>query len=275
MGRRGFTTRQVHERAPQAAATPRATPIYLTAGFEFDEYEQAAAHFGQGEGYAYTRIGNPTIETVEHTLAALEGGSQALLLATGQAATSVALLALLESGQHVVSSAHIYEGTRGLLRDNLSRLGITTTFVDDIRDLGAWEAAIRPEPGCCSPNPSPMPPTASSTRPRSPTSRDATASLSSSTTPSRRRTSSARWSSARTWSSTRRASSSPVTAVCSAGRSSTAAASTPPGLRSCSRIWLRPAEAARPVCSSAPAAMRASRTRGRPSRRASAPPRRR
>lgn len=145
MGRRGFTTRQLHERAPQAAATPRATPIYLTAGFEFDEYEQAAAHFGQGEGYAYTRVGNPTIETVEHTLAALEGGSQALLLATGQAATSVALLALLESGQHVVSSAHIYEGTRGLLRDNLSRLGISTTFVDDIRDLGAWEAAIRPE----------------------------------------------------------------------------------------------------------------------------------
>ena len=44
-----------------------------------------------------------------------------------------------------MSSAHIYEGTRGLLRDNLSRLGISTTFVDDIRDLGAWEAAIRPE----------------------------------------------------------------------------------------------------------------------------------
>ncbi|MGB4779575.1 O-acetylhomoserine aminocarboxypropyltransferase/cysteine synthase family protein [Microbacterium sp.] len=141
MTRRGFTTRQVHERssrAAQVAVTPRATPIYLTAGFEFDEYEQAAAHFGQGEGYAYTRIG-------EHTLAALEGGSQALLLASGQAATSVALLSLLESGQHVVASTHIYEGTRGLLRDNLSRLGIRTTFVDDIRDLGAWEAAIRPE----------------------------------------------------------------------------------------------------------------------------------
>ena len=141
MGRRGFTTRQLHERAPQAAATPRATPIYLTAGFEFDEYEQAAAHFGQGEGYAYTRIGNPTIETVEHTLAALEGGSQALLLATGQAATSVALLALLESGQHVVSSAHIYEGTRGLLR-----VGRIDPLGERAREL-RMRGDHRPQPG--------------------------------------------------------------------------------------------------------------------------------
>ena len=145
MGRRGFTTRQLHERAPQAAATPRATPIYLTAGFEFDEYEAAAAHFNEGRGYAYSRIANPTVDAVEHTLAALEGGSQALLLASGQAATSVALLALVESGQHLVSSTHIYEGTRGLFRDHFDRLGVATTFVDDIDDLDAWAAAIRPE----------------------------------------------------------------------------------------------------------------------------------
>lgn len=145
MGRRGFATRQVHERAPGASPTARTTPIYLTAGFEFDEYSAAAAHFGEGQGYAYTRIGNPTIEAVEHTLAALEGGSQALLLASGQAATSVALLALVEAGQHIVSSTHVYEGTRGLLRDNLARLGVETTFVDDIEDADAWEAAIRPE----------------------------------------------------------------------------------------------------------------------------------
>lgn len=145
MGRRGFTTRQVHDRAPGAAPTARATPIYLTAGFEFDEYGAAAAHFGEGEGYAYTRIGNPTIEAAEHTLAALEGGSQALLLASGQAATSVALLGLVEAGQHIVSSTHIYEGTRGLFRDNLSRLGVATTFLDEIDDVDAWEAAIRPE----------------------------------------------------------------------------------------------------------------------------------
>ncbi len=148
MSRRGFATRQVHERARRddgaPIATSRATPIYLTAGFEFGEYDDAAAHFGRGEGYAYTRIGNPTVDAVEHTLAALEGGSQALLLASGQAATTVALLGLLEAGQHIVSSAHIYEGTRGLLRDNLTRLGITSTFVDDIDQLDAWEGAILP-----------------------------------------------------------------------------------------------------------------------------------
>ncbi len=145
MGRRGFATRQVHERAQAAAPTARVTPIYLTAGFEFDEYSDAAAHFGEGAGYAYTRIGNPTLEAVEHRLAALEGGSQGLLLASGQAATSVALLSLVESGQHIVSSTHIYEGTRGLFRDNLSRLGVETTFIDDIDSVDAWEAAIRPE----------------------------------------------------------------------------------------------------------------------------------
>lgn len=148
MSRRGFATRQLHERAHRdegaPIATARATPIYLTAGFEFGEYDDAAAHFGRGEGYAYTRIGNPTIDAVEYTLARLEGGSQALLLSSGQAATTVALLALLEAGQHVVSSSHIYEGTRGLLRDNLSRLGISTSFVAEIDDLQAWESAILP-----------------------------------------------------------------------------------------------------------------------------------
>lgn len=144
MGRRGFSTRQLHDRVRGAAPTSRTTPIYLTAGFEFDEYDAAAAHFGAGEGYAYTRVGNPTIDAVEHTLAALEGGSQALLLASGQAATSVALLALVSSGQHIVSSTHIYEGTRGLFRDSLPRLGVDTTFVDAIEDADAWEAAIRP-----------------------------------------------------------------------------------------------------------------------------------
>jgi len=143
MGRKGFTTRQVRG-SGAATATPRATPIYLSAGFAFDRYDDAAAHFGQGEGYAYSRIGNPTVDAVEATLAGLEGGSQALLLASGQAATSVALLSLVSAGQHVVASTHIYEGTRGLLRDSLTRFGIETTFVDDIRDPGAWEAAIRP-----------------------------------------------------------------------------------------------------------------------------------
>lgn len=144
MAGKGFTTRQVHERGRPGASSPRATPIYLTAGFSFDEYDAAAAHFGAGEGFAYTRIGNPTVEAVEGALAALEGGTQALLLASGQAATSVALLSLAAAGDHIVVSNHIYEGSRGLIVDNLARFGISADFVDDIADPAAWEAAIRP-----------------------------------------------------------------------------------------------------------------------------------
>lgn len=141
----GFTTRQVHVGTDAAAATPRALPIHLTAGFTFDSFDDAAAHFGVGDGFGYTRTGNPTIDAVERKLASLEGGAEALLVASGQAALSVALLGLVPSGSHIVSSTHIYEGTRGLLVDNLARLGVETTFVDDIRDPDAWRRAIRPE----------------------------------------------------------------------------------------------------------------------------------
>lgn len=144
MSDQGFTTRQVHTGAA-ATATPRATPIYLTAGFTFDEFGDAAAHFGDGDGYAYTRIGNPTVEAVEQKIASLEGGSQALLLSSGQAATTVALLALVSAGQHIVASNHIYEGSRGLFVDNFARLGIEVDFVDDINDPDAWNRASRPE----------------------------------------------------------------------------------------------------------------------------------
>ncbi|MDT3317291.1 PLP-dependent transferase [Microbacterium sp. KSW4-11] len=141
----GFTTRQVHVGTDAATATPRALPIHLTAGFTFDSFDAAAAHFGAGDGYGYTRTGNPTVDAVERKLASLEGGAEAVLLASGQAALAVALLGLVSAGSHIVSSTHIYEGTRGLLVDNLARLGIETTFVDDIHDPDAWRRAIRPE----------------------------------------------------------------------------------------------------------------------------------
>ena len=141
----GFTTRQVHLGTDAAPATPRALPIHLTAGFTFDSFDDAAAHFCAGDGYGYTRTGNPTVDAVERKLASLEGGAEAVLLASGQAALAVALLGLVSAGSHIVSSTHIYEGTRGLLVDNLARLGIETTFVDDIQDPDAWRRAIRPE----------------------------------------------------------------------------------------------------------------------------------
>ncbi len=138
----GFSTNQLHVGTTAAAATPRALPIYLTAGFTFDNFEQGVSHFGEGTGYAYTRTGNPTIDAVEDKITAIEGGTRSLLVGSGQAAVSTAIFALAGAGDHIVSSTHIYEGSRGLFLDLLPRLGITVTFVDDIANPEAWRAAI-------------------------------------------------------------------------------------------------------------------------------------
>lgn len=140
----GFSTRQVHVGEDVAEATPRATPIHLTAGFIFDSFQQGMDHFGAGVGFGYTRIGNPTIDAVQRKLASLEGGTQALLVASGQAAVTGAVLSSAGAGDHIVVSDHIYEGSRGLFLDVLTRFGIETTFVSAIRDADAWRAAIRP-----------------------------------------------------------------------------------------------------------------------------------
>lgn len=143
----GFATRQIHAGAElDQSHRPRATPIYLTAGFVFDDFDQANERFAQtDDGYSYSRAGNPTSAAVERRIADLEGGAGALLVGSGQAAVSTALLALAGAGDHIVSSNSIYEGSRELFRDNFARLGIVTSFVGDANDPAAWEAAIRPE----------------------------------------------------------------------------------------------------------------------------------
>ncbi|MBN9239909.1 MAG: O-acetylhomoserine aminocarboxypropyltransferase [Micrococcales bacterium 70-64] len=142
----GFATRQLHAgERPDSGVTPRALPIYLTAGFVMDDFDHAVDHFSTGDGYSYTRVANPTTEAVEQRIADLEGGAEAVLVGSGQAAVAITLLGLVGAGQHIVSAAQIYEGTRGLLLDNLTRHGIETDFVDDANNPDAWEAAIRPE----------------------------------------------------------------------------------------------------------------------------------
>jgi len=143
----GFTTAQIHAGQDRRAAHgSRVVPIHLASGFAFDDFDQARDRFsGADDGYSYTRMGNPTTAAVERKLAALEGGREALLVGSGQAALTVALLGLLRAGDHLVSSRHIYEGSRGLFRENLAGLGIQVSFVDDIDDPEAWRAAVRPE----------------------------------------------------------------------------------------------------------------------------------
>jgi O-acetylhomoserine (thiol)-lyase len=141
-----FETRQIHAgQTPDPTTGARALPIYQTTSFVFDSAEQAAARFAlQDLGPIYTRIGNPTQEVVENRIASLEGGVGALLLASGQAAASVAILNVAEAGDHVVASPSLYGGTYNLLHYTLPKLGVETTFVTDPHDADAWRAAIRP-----------------------------------------------------------------------------------------------------------------------------------
>jgi O-acetylhomoserine (thiol)-lyase len=142
----GFATQQVHAgSSPDPVTGSRVTPVHLTAGFVFDDSEQARARFaGEDDGYVYTRMGNPTTAAVEARLAVLERGTDAIVVGTGQAAITVALLGILGAGDHVVAAGDLYEGSRGLFLENFARLGITVDFVADTADPAAWEALVRP-----------------------------------------------------------------------------------------------------------------------------------
>src|SRR6185312_16169484 len=124
---------------PDAATGARALPIYQTTSFVFDNAEQAASRFALAEfGPIYTRIGNPTQETVENRIADLEGGVGALLVSSGQSATTFSILNLAGAGDHIVASPSLYGGTQNLLKHTLARLGIEVTFVADPDDLDEW-----------------------------------------------------------------------------------------------------------------------------------------
>lgn len=141
-----FETKQVHSgAAPDPVTKARATPIYQTTSYVFDSAEHAQNLFALAEfGNIYTRIMNPTQAVVEERLAALEGGSGALLVASGQAAETFAVLNIAQAGDHIVSSSSIYGGTYNLFKYTLARLGIETTFVENQDDADEWRRAVRP-----------------------------------------------------------------------------------------------------------------------------------
>lgn len=141
-----FETKQIHAgQTPDSATHARALPIYATTSYTFDNTDHAAALFGLAEpGNIYTRIMNPTQDTVEQRIAALEGGVAALFLASGQAAETFAILNLANAGDHIVSSPRLYGGTYNLLHYTLPKLGIETTFVTDPDDPESWQAAVQP-----------------------------------------------------------------------------------------------------------------------------------
>jgi O-acetylhomoserine (thiol)-lyase len=142
----GFETRQIHAgTAPDPTTGARAVPIYQTTSYVFRDTEHAAALFALGEpGNIYTRIMNPTQQVLEERVASLEGGVGALAVASGQAAETLAILTLAQSGDHLVSSPSLYGGTYNLFHYTLPKLGIDVSFVDDPDDLEQWAAAVKP-----------------------------------------------------------------------------------------------------------------------------------
>jgi O-acetylhomoserine (thiol)-lyase len=141
-----FETKQIHSgAAPDPVTNARATPIYQTTSYVFNNSEHAKNLFALAEfGNIYTRIQNPTQSVVEERVAALEGGTAALLVASGQAASTFAVLNIAQAGDHIVSSSSIYGGTYNLFKFTLAKLGIETTFVENQDDAEEWRRAVRP-----------------------------------------------------------------------------------------------------------------------------------
>jgi O-acetylhomoserine (thiol)-lyase len=141
-----FETKQVHSGArPDPVTNARATPIYQTTSYVFNNSEHAANLFALAEfGNIYTRIQNPTQDVVEQRVAALEGGTAALMVSSGQAAETFAVLNIAQAGDHIVSSSSIYGGTYNLFKYTLAKLGIDVTFVENQDDADEWHRAVRP-----------------------------------------------------------------------------------------------------------------------------------
>ncbi len=140
----GFETLSLHagQETADSATNSRAVPIYQTSSYVFDSPEHAADLFALKQfGNIYTRIMNPTQDAFERRVAALEGGVGALATASGQAAETFAILNIAGAGDEIVSSASLYGGTYNLFHYTLSKLGITTHFVDS-REPENFRAAI-------------------------------------------------------------------------------------------------------------------------------------
>ena len=129
---------------PDSATGARALPIYQTTSFVFDSAEHAASLFNlQTFGNIYSRLSNPTVAALEERVAALEGGRAGLASASGMAAEAMALMTILQQGDHVVAAGALYGGSVTMLAVSLKRFGIETSFVD-ANNPQAFAAAMRP-----------------------------------------------------------------------------------------------------------------------------------
>lgn len=138
-------TKCLHEGYHPKNGEPRALPIYQSTTFTYDSTDEVGKLFDLSEdGYFYTRLGNPTVGAVEEKIASLEGGIGALCTSSGQAASTLAVLNIARSGDHIISTATIYGGTINLFAVTLKKMGIECTFVDADASEEEIEKAFRP-----------------------------------------------------------------------------------------------------------------------------------
>ena len=141
----GIGTKCVQEGYTPKSGEPRVLPIVQSTTFKYETGEAMGKLFDlEADGYFYTRLQNPTNDCVARKLAALEGGSAAILLSSGQAASFYSVFNLASAGDHVVSSAAIYGGTYNLFAVTMKRMGIDFTFVSPDASDEELEAAFRP-----------------------------------------------------------------------------------------------------------------------------------
>lgn len=143
----GFNTRQIHAGDREhPVAGERVSPIAMTAGYRFDSFDDARDRFaGDADGYIYARSRNPSTALAERRIADLEGGIEAVMVSSGQAAITAALLTVVRSGERFVSTASIYSGTRTLFGRSFERFGIGVDYVWDPTDDEVWDRVIGPD----------------------------------------------------------------------------------------------------------------------------------
>ena len=142
----GFDTLAIHAGAkPDPTTGARATPIYQTASYVFDDVDHAASLFGlQAFGNIYTRIGNPTCAVLEERVAALEGGTAALAVASGHAAQVIVMHTLMQPGDEFVASTKLYGGSINQFNHSFKNFGWNVIWADP-DDLAAFEKAVTPK----------------------------------------------------------------------------------------------------------------------------------
>ena len=138
----GFSTRQIHVGKYKNAAGALCDPIYQTSTFEFDSVEQGGARFaGSESGYIYTRLSNPSTNSVEDKIASLENGEAAMATGSGMGAITAAIYCNVVAGDEIVADETLYGCTFAFLSKEITQLGVKTTFID-MNDLDALKAAL-------------------------------------------------------------------------------------------------------------------------------------